>query len=274
MTTHQRIDPFAEVTERSAIGVPLRPPSKDLETERRRRKTALIGGYRLLSRFGLDEGVAGHITARDPEHTDQFWTARWGAYFGGVTLEDLLLVNEAGEVVEGTGTLGKATFAIHAAIHDARPDVIGAVHAHGLYGKSFSTLGRELSMMTQDACAFYDDHVRYDAFEGVVFDSDEGRSIASALGHRRAAILANHGHLCVGTTVESAIWWFITMERSMQAELLTRAVGEPSLLPDEVAKATHDTVGTEEVGWFQFQSVIPRIIREQPDFAELWRAGH
>lgn len=256
----------------AAYGIPLRPPSESIEHERRRRQVALVGGYRLLSRFGLDEGVAGHITARDPEHTDHFWTARWGAYFGGVTLEDLLLVNAEGTIVQGEGPLNLATFAIHAAIHDARPDVVGAVHAHGLYGKAFSTLGIPLAPLTQDACAFYDDHVVHDTYEGVVFDADEGRAIARALGPRKAAVLANHGHLTVGATVESAVWWFITMERSMQAELLARTAGEPSGLGPEVALATRDTVGTEEVGWFQYGSVIPRIVREQPDFRALWES--
>lgn len=262
-----------QIQQYTEIGVPLRPESRDVAHERLRRQVGLIGGYRLLSRFGLDEGVAGHITVRDPEHTDHFWTARWGAWFGGIMPEDLLLVDSTGTVVEGTGTLGKATFAIHAAIHEARPEVVGAVHAHGPHGKTFSTLGRPLAMLTQDACAFFDDHVVHDAYEGVVFGDEEGRAITATLGPRKAAILANHGSLTVGTTVESAVWWFLTFERSMQAELVARAAGEPKELSDEVARATGATVGTEEVGWFQFQSVIPRIVREQPDYAELWESA-
>jgi len=254
-------------------GIPLRPASPSVEAERHRRKVALIGGYRLLSRFGLDEGVAGHITARDPEFTDHFWTARWGCYFGVATFDDLVLVDAEGDIVAGTGPLNRATFAIHAAIHDARPDVVGAVHAHGVHGKAFSALGLPLAPMTQDACAFYDDHVVYDTYEGVVFDADEGRAITRALGHRKAAILANHGHLTVGNTVESAVWWFVTMERSMQAELLARAAGPVKLLDPEVALATRATVGSEEVGWFQYQSIIPRIVREQPDFRTLWASA-
>jgi len=270
---HDDLDAPADAVDPASFGVPVRPESTSLEQERHRRQVALIGGYRLLSRFGMDEGVAGHITARDPELTDHFWTARWGAYFGAVLPEDLILVNSEGRVVRGTGPLNLATFAIHAAIHDARPDVVGAVHAHGLYGKSFSAMGRELSPMTQDACAFYQDHVLYENFDGVVFAAEEGRRIAAAVGPRKAAILANHGHLTVGTTVESAVWWFITMERSMQAEMIALAAGEPSRLDHETALDTCNTVGSEPVGWFQYQSIIPRIIREQEDFRQLWGTG-
>ncbi len=41
-----------------------RPPVfETVEEERRHRKERLAGAFRLFSRFGFDEGVAGHITA-------------------------------------------------------------------------------------------------------------------------------------------------------------------------------------------------------------------
>ncbi len=104
-------------------------------------------------------------------------------------------------------------------MHEARPDVVGAVHAHGLQGKAFSSLHRLLSPITQDACAFYEDHSIYDEYHGVALDEEEGLRIAAALGPRKAVVLSNHGHLTVGTSVESAVWWYVSMERSMQAEL-------------------------------------------------------
>ena len=51
--------------------------------------------------------------------------------------------------------LNKAAFMIHSAIHTARPDVNCAAHSHSVYGRAFSTLGKELDMITQDSCAFY-----------------------------------------------------------------------------------------------------------------------
>ena len=45
----------------------------DLETERLHRKQRLAAGLRVLGRLRLAEGVAGHITVRDPEHPDRFW---------------------------------------------------------------------------------------------------------------------------------------------------------------------------------------------------------
>jgi len=76
---------------------------------------------------------------------------------------DLVLVNEEGKVVEGGNmhAINTAGFMIHRAIHRARPDVMAAVHAHSIAGKAFSTLGIELDISTQDACAFWNDHTVY-----------------------------------------------------------------------------------------------------------------
>ena len=65
----------------------------------------------------------------------------------------------------------------------------------------------------------------FDDFNGAVLDIEEGKRIANALGDRKAIILRNHGLLTVGQTVESAIWWFVTMEQSCQAQLLVKAAG-------------------------------------------------
>jgi ribulose-5-phosphate 4-epimerase/fuculose-1-phosphate aldolase len=247
--------------------IPSRPVSADLQVEREFRKWQLSIGYRVLARFGLDEGIAGHITARDTIEPTSFWTAPFGAYFGAVRSEELLLVSEDGDVVEGDGPLNRAAFAIHSSVHRARPDVAGAVHAHGLYGKAFSSLHTELLPLTQDACAFYLDHGIHNDYSGVVFDCDEGEQIAAALGNAKAVILANHGHLTVGSSVGSAVWWFVTMERSMQAQLLAFAAGEPKVIDSEAASRTHAVVGPEDVGAFAFSALAKRIVFEQPDMS-------
>src|ERR1700712_5127451 len=77
--------------------------------------------------------------------------------FGRIRVKDLLLVDPSGEVIEGTGQVNRAAYAIHSAVHRARPDVVAAAHSHSLYGKAYSTLGRTLDAITQDHCDFYRD---------------------------------------------------------------------------------------------------------------------
>jgi ribulose-5-phosphate 4-epimerase/fuculose-1-phosphate aldolase len=245
------------------------PPTFDtLEEERLHRKQQLAAAFRLFGRFGFSEGIAGHITARDPERLDHFWVNPYGMHFSHIRVSDLLLVNENAEVIEGDGRVNAAAFAIHSQVHQARPDVIAAAHAHSLYGKSWSTLGRLLDPLTQDACSFYEDHGLFDDYTGVVLDPDEGKRLAHALGEHKAVILQNHGLLTVGHTIDEAAWWFITMERSCQAQLMAEAAGTPILIDPEVARLTASQVGTHSAGFFQFQPLFQKIARDEPDLFE------
>jgi len=251
-----------------SLRIPQIPTFNSPEEERLYRKQRLAAAFRLFSKFGFDEGVAGHITARDPEKPDHFWVNPFGVDFSQIRVSDLVLVNHKGEVVEGNMPVNAAAFAIHSQVHAARPDCVAAAHAHSMYGKSWSALGRLLDPITQDACAFYEDHSIFDDYNGVVLDLEEGRRIGAALAQCKAVILRNHGLLTVGKTVDEAAWWFITMERSCQAQLLAQAVGEPHLISHESAKLTAQQVGSTAAGWFQFQPLYARITKEQPDLLE------
>jgi ribulose-5-phosphate 4-epimerase/fuculose-1-phosphate aldolase len=244
------------------------PKFDNVDDERRHRKQRLAAAFRLFGQFGFDEGVAGHITARDPERLDHFWVNPLGMNFKMVRVKDLLLVNAAGEVVDGNWPVNRAAFVIHSHVHAARPDVVSAAHAHSVHGKAWSALRRPLDPLTQDACAFYGDHSVFDDYTGVVLDDEEGKRIAHALGDGKAAILSNHGLLTVGQTVDEAAWWFITMERSCQAQLLAEAAGDVVLIDPAEAEKTAGQVGHPRSGWYSFQPLYDWIVREQPDLLD------
>ncbi|MFV2174505.1 class II aldolase/adducin family protein [Actinomadura sp. LOL_016] len=243
----------------------LPPNFDDVEDERRHRKERLAAALRIFGKFGFEEGVAGHITARDPERTDHFWVNPFGMSFKHIKVSDLILVNHEGKVVEGRYPVNEAAFAIHSQVHQARPDVVAAAHSHSTHGRAMSALGRKLEPITQDVCAFYQDHGLFDDYTGVVTDLEEGKRIAAALGGGKAVILRNHGLLTVGDTVDAAAWWFITMERSCQVQLLAQAAGPVVPIEHDNAVLTHEQIGNDLVGWINYQPLYDQIIREQPD---------
>jgi ribulose-5-phosphate 4-epimerase/fuculose-1-phosphate aldolase len=248
--------------------VPSPPQFSTAEEERLHRKQRLAAAFRLFSKFGFEEGVAGHITARDPELLDHFWVNPFAMSFAHIRVSDLILVNDKGEVVQGDRAVNTAAFVIHSQVHAARPDVVAAAHSHSLYGKAWSSLGRKLDPLTQDSCSFYGDHALFDDYTGVVLDLDEGKRIAHALGDHKAVILRNHGLLTVGHSVDEAAWWFITMERTCQAQLLAEAAGTPVKIDEEQATITAGQVGLPFAGWLSFQPLYEKIVREQPDLLD------
>ncbi|MEV5980060.1 class II aldolase/adducin family protein [Streptomyces sp. NPDC052114] len=242
------------------------PPVHDsVADERRHRKERLAGALRIFGRLGYEDGVSGHITARDPEHTDCFWVNPFGMPFKHITVGDLVLANAEGQVVEGRHHVNQAAFTVHAQAHLARPDVVAVAHCHSLHGRALSTLGELLDPITQEACAFYESHALYDGYTGVVVDAEEGRRIATALGDHKAVILRNHGLLTVGDSVDAAAWWFLSMERSCQVQLSARAAGRPVLIGHKQAVQTREQLGSDLVAWINYQSLWQDISRSEPD---------
>jgi ribulose-5-phosphate 4-epimerase/fuculose-1-phosphate aldolase len=246
------------------------PPVFDtVEEERSHRKQKLAGALRIFGRVGFGEGVAGHITVRDPEFTDHFWVNPFGMSFRHIRTSDLILVNHEGDVVHGAHPVNRAAFVIHAAIHAARPDVVAAAHSHSVHGKAFSALGIPLDPITQDACIFYGDHRVISAQGGaVVFEIEAGRELAAAFPDGKAAIHQNHGLITVGQSVDEAAFWFLSMDRSCQAQLLAMAAGTPKLIPHEMAEYTARQTGFPLAGWFSFQPLWQEICRTDPDLFE------
>jgi ribulose-5-phosphate 4-epimerase/fuculose-1-phosphate aldolase len=267
MTT---VDPSIHVhgAEDRSLGIPNQGRQRSVEEERIHRKQRLAGALRVFGLFGFSEGVAGHITARDPELTDHFWVNPFGMSFNQMRVSDLILVNHDGDIVEGNRPVNAAAFAIHSEIHKARPDAVAAAHAHSVYGKAFSSLGMLLDPLTQDACAFYEDHAVHEEFGGVVVDPEVGAQLAATLGDGKALIHQNHGLITVGHSVEEAAWWFITMERSCQAQLAAMAAGTPKLITHDAAVRTRHQLGGHDAGWFQFAPIWDDIVAADPSFLD------
>jgi ribulose-5-phosphate 4-epimerase/fuculose-1-phosphate aldolase len=239
------------------------PQFDDPEEERLHRKQQLAVAFRVFARHGFSLGVAGHITARDPELPDHFWVNPLAVPFSRMRVSDLHLINHRGEIVIGDRRVNRAAFVIHSQVHLARPDAVSAAHAHAVYGKAWSSLGRLLDPITQDACQFYGSHSLYDDFNGVVVDEAEGRRVAGALGpENKLVILRNHGFLTVGRSVEEAAWLFITADATAHAQLLAEAAGKPVLIRDEVAAP----MGRSTVRrGYSFRPYFEEIVAAEPD---------
>jgi len=247
------------------------PTFASVEEERAHRKGRLAVAYRLFAELGYDHWVAGHITVRDPQFPEQFWVNPFGRSWRHLCASDLLLVDLDGQLVMGEGAVNAAAFAIHSEIHRARPDVIAAAHAHTRFGRAWSATGRLLEPLSQDACAFYNDHAVFDDFSGVVYGTDEGGALAATLGDNKALLLQHHGLLTVGASVDEAAFWLHLLERCCEAQLLLASLpagtdGSPPYraLGSAVAAHTHEQVGQHLHGWMGFQPLFEEIVRADP----------
>ncbi|RMZ81335.1 hypothetical protein DV738_g2308, partial [Chaetothyriales sp. CBS 135597] len=224
----------------------------------------MAAAFRHWAREGFVEGISGHISVRDPESHEVFWTNPLGKHFGLLKASDMIAVNMDGKVVGGNRSYppNAAGFLIHSEVHKARPDVTAVCHAHTVYGKAWSAFGKPLDMLTQDCCKFYNAHSVYDSYGGVVFAAEEGEQIAKALGPtNKMCILRNHGLLTVGKTVDEAAFLFLSAEHACQGQLLVEAASaggnlKKILIDDEQAAYTFKMESDPETCYAEFQAYV------------------
>ncbi|WP_405489765.1 class II aldolase/adducin family protein [Streptomyces sp. NBC_00096] len=237
------------------LGFEMPPVFATAEEERAHRKDRLAAVLRLLGRLGYEDGVGGHVSARDPEFEDCYWVNPFGRAFGALGPEDLLLVDGEGRVRQGERRVNQLAFAVHAAVHRARPDVVAVVRTQAPYGRALAALGELLAPVTQEACAFYEDNALLDEYAGA---GDAGR-IAVALGPYKALVLRNQGLLTVGDSAEAAAWWFIAAERAAQVQLIARAAGKTVLISHHGALATRERFGSDLAAWVNCQPLLEPV---------------
>jgi len=250
---------------------PTEPEFSNTAEERLHLKQRLAAACRAFAIEGFDYGFAGHLTIRDPEFPELYWTNPMCVHFNQVKVSNLILVDHSGTVVEGAYAVNRAGFVLHAAVHQAHPDILAMCHAHTVYGTAFAALGRPLEPISQDAAAFFEDHVVIKDEAGqVAVEEDAGPKVADWFKGVKAAIHQNHGLLTASRhSIEAAAFWFIALERCCRQQLMVEATGiKPVLVSPERSRYSREHVGSEYIGWLHFQTIWDNLVKTQPDMLD------
>ena len=240
-----------------AADMPQQRTFTTIEEEREYLKRQQVACLRLFSDYGYDTDIAGHFAVRDPEYTSCIWVNPLMVPLSMVTIDDLVLIDHNGEIVHGKGPVNLGAYVIHSRIHKAQPDIVCSVHFHSQYGKIWSSFGRLLDPINQDACAFYGKHVIHDIYRGVPQSCLEGDEIALAMADCHSVILKNHGLLTTASSVAGAAWRFVAMERACHGQLIAEASAfDPIHIPPNVAKDTQEYLASEYSAWLSFQPIL------------------
>ncbi|WP_405982179.1 class II aldolase/adducin family protein [Streptomyces sp. NBC_00158] len=251
----------------TGLPIPADPVFASADDERRHRKQRLAAAMRLFGKAGYAEGISGHISVRDPEDLDTFWVNPFGVSFNRVRVADLIRVDAAGRVVDGTGKVNPSAFTIHSKIHE-RPEANAIAHGHTVHARALGALERLLEPYDQESAAFYQDQVLYGDYDGPAIKIEHGQDIADRLGAKRAMLLRHHGLITVGGSLEEAVHWFFTYESCAQVQLLALSAGRPVPMSHEQALLARDGFGDEQLGRYSFQIMWDEITAEQPDLLD------
>lgn len=254
--------------EQKGLAFPEIPAFTDISAERLHRQQRLVAACRAFALEGFDYGFAGHLTVRDPEHPELYWTNPMCVHFAQVKVSTLILADHKGRVVQGSHAINRAGFVLHAAVHEAHPDIIAMCHAHTVYGTAFAALGRPLEPISQDAAAFFEDHVVIKDEAGqVAVEEKAGVAVCDWFKGVKAAIHQNHGLFTASRhSIEAAAFWFIALERCCRQQLLVEATGhQPLHVSADRSRYSREHVGSEYIGWLHFQTIWGHLMATQPD---------
>lgn len=198
----------------------------------------LAAAFRLAALNGWDDTVYTHLSAGVPGEPGHYLINRFGLLFDEVTAGNLVKVDIAGRVVDGSGApVNPSGFAIHGAVHAARPDAVCVMHLHTRWGQTLAALPDGLLPCSQPALRLWRRLGRH-AYEGLAFESAERARLVAALGAHDGLILENHGTLVVGRTVPEAYVLMHLLERAAQIQIAAMAAGDIVCVSDEVAERT------------------------------------
>lgn len=219
---------------------------RNLITKQRTLNERLACATRVIAHFQEDAGLAGQITARSSRSQDVYWTLRFGVGWEEANPEDFIEVDKDLNTITGTGMANPAT-RFHLWVYAARPDVQSIVHVHSPWIQALAAAGEGIVVSQMDMTPFYNDCTILKEWPGVPIADQEGVIISGALGTNRSIVLANHGMLTAGTTVEEATYLCVYLERAARIQLRARVYGPLKPVPGALAQEAHDYLMQERI---------------------------
>jgi len=191
---------------------------------------------RILGKENHESGLAGQVTAR-AEKPGTWWTLEFGYGFDEATAARMVLVDEDLKPLSGGRPNPGVRF--HVWIYNKRPDVQAIVHTHAPHASALAATGKPLKTIHMDSAMLYGTAHLPD-WPGVPVADDEGRIISGALGSAKTILLANHGLLAAGASVEEATYLAVFFERAARMQLLAMAAGGFKEVKPELAEEARD----------------------------------
>jgi L-fuculose-phosphate aldolase len=193
---------------------------------------SLAACCRILAREGHESGLAGQVTAR-AKKPGTWWTLQFGYGFEEATAKRMVLVDEDLKPLRGGRPNPGTRF--HIWIYKKRPDVQAIVHTHAPHASALAATGKALRTIHMDSAMLHGT-AHLPEWPGVPVADDEGRIISGALGNAKTILLANHGLLTAGASVEEATYLAVFFERAARMQLLAMAAGGFKEVKPELAE--------------------------------------
>ena len=217
-------------------------------------RAKLINAGRVLVDEGQGDYVWGHISARLPDDPNKFLMKPGCIGIEEMTDDNIITVNIEGDKVSGDWPRHNEVF-IHSEVLRARSDVNCVIHTHPEHAVAFSSLGKELVPVNNEAGYFYKKLPVFSETTDLIVNQERGKAVARTLGDKGALILRNHGIVTAGSTIEHAVFLAIKLEKACRIQMLAEQAGGPKLFVKEeelAAKRSRTNRGDSQGNAFSY----------------------
>ena len=159
-------------------------------------------------------------------------------HYTGMKVEDMVVINLKGEVLEGSRN-PSVEWQMHNELYNTRSNVNAVVHTHSIYASAMAVLNESLPPMIDETVPKLGSHIRVSEY-AMPGTKQLGTNVRTAIEERSAALIANHGAVCIAKTLEKALHLSIVLERTCKIYMIAKQVGTPKHLPAEVVEDEQD----------------------------------
>jgi ribulose-5-phosphate 4-epimerase/fuculose-1-phosphate aldolase len=243
-----------------------------VSAEEWRTRVDLAACYRLVARYGWDDLIFTHITAKIPGAGNQFLINPYGMLFEEITASSLVKIGlDGGKLDDNPHPVNPAGFLIHSAIHAARDDAKCVLHTHSLNGVAVSAQKGGVLPVSQQS-TFVLASLAYHDYEGVALHEEEKPRLVRDLGGKHFFMLRNHGLITVGPTIPDAFRLMYIFEAACTIQVRAQAGGgELIAIPQKIIDGAMaaSRVVTKDVGGGQlaWPALLRRLDRQNPGYA-------
>ncbi|MEO8081829.1 MAG: aldolase [Caldimonas sp.] len=220
----------------------------------------------ILADEGHESGLAGQLTARGPR-AGTFWTLPLGLAFDEADDGTWLLIDDTLAVLAGDGSYGirepNPATRFHLWVYRARPDVNAIVHTHPPAASALAAAEQPFVVAHMDATPLFEDTAFLPAWPGLPTADREGELIAGGLGDKHAILLAHHGLLAAGRSVQEATFLAVFMERMARQQLDAAKVGGAKPIDAVEARRARDFLRTDKIMGITFDAWSRRAGRRR-----------
>jgi len=159
-------------------------------------------------------------------------------HYSEMSSNDMVVLDMNGTVLEGSRN-PSIEYKMHLELYNTREDAKAVVHTHSVYASAMAVLNESLPPIIDETVPKLGSEIRVSTY-AMPGTKDLATNVREAIEDRSAALIGNHGAVCIAKTLKDALHLAILLERICKIYMIAKQIGTPAHLPEEVVEDEQD----------------------------------